>query len=218
MARRPIEGIERERLTPAAYVALLGEREPQAAIARLNRELAQLERPQRHPGLLLLRAWLDPPQYLAPYFQAERAAAAPAPAPSELLPLLRAWLNPSACIRPYFPTPREASPQQQQSIRRHIRQHRDFKTWLRSLEPEPRQFRTTNLGAYTYCNRNIAINPLVPDGVELYPLAQRTGLYAAATNLPAIFARLDRRINQLRSQQLSLPHPTNASGGSWDAL
>lgn len=183
---RPLPPIKRERLTPAAYVALLGEREPQAAIARLNRELAQVEGPQQPPELLLLRAWLDLQQYLDAYRQAQRSST------------------------------RAGESQPIPDLGRRIRQHRDFKAWLRSVEPQPRQFQTTNLGAYTYRNRNIAINPLIPDGVGLYPLAQRTGLYAAATNFPAIFPRLDRRIDRLRSERLGLPHPTARSGSRFE--
>jgi putative inorganic carbon (HCO3(-)) transporter len=119
--------------------------------------------------------------------------------------LLRAWLQPDTYLQDYL-TAAELSPQEVAVVTQGITQNRNLRTWLRSEQAEPPRQGRGSLG-FAYRNRYAsgAEELFRPEGIRLSQVAARLGLF---TEMPRLVPELDRLMNQYRTEQLNLPHPS----------
>lgn len=122
------------------------------------------------------------------------------------LQLFQAWLSPEQHLERYLKTA-VLSEQEQDLLVKHIKSDRNLHTWINSvLQVVPSRFRYAVSLAY----RNEISNTVV---IILRPSIIRVSLFSELMVLfpepPREFLQLDTVMEDMRAQQLGLPHPTH---------
>ncbi len=118
--------------------------------------------------------------------------------------LLKAWLAPEKYLTGYLET--IANEAQKKALEESILQERQIRNWLSSFISSPR-FAPKIALTLTYRNyqgRELAYIPL-PSALKLNTLVNQLGLFP---EYPLAFLPLDELVNQFRTEQLGLPHPS----------
>ncbi|MEO0541669.1 MAG: O-antigen ligase family protein [Cyanobacteria bacterium P01_A01_bin.105] len=120
--------------------------------------------------------------------------------------LLRAWVQPDT-LSAYL-TAANLTSAEGQTIQENIQNERDLRQWLLStpLTP-PEQRRFSIQFAYRNANANYAEDLLRPDYAATSALIE---LFRLLPDLPREFSQLDQHIEKIRTEELGLPHPTQA--------
>ena len=125
----------------------------------------------------------------------------------ESLSLLRFWLDPEQYSVAHFQehVDSDLTSEDIESITSHIKSHRDLREWLVSLtQPVPEPTREVLFLSYRNQSASLIRLALLPEGLDQYGVANLLGLFAL---LPREVPLLDNRIDQIRTEQLNLPHP-----------
>ncbi|AFY76048.1 lipid A core-O-antigen ligase-like enyme [Pleurocapsa sp. PCC 7327] len=166
--RKPIKNLDFNRLQPVSQALLLAENSSQKALNILNKNL---EFNPKSRVLLLLRAWLEPQQYLNSYLE-----------------------NAS-----------DLNAEEQKQVREHIFEQRNLRSWLSSVRQKSQ---AVYRNALTLPYRNLKASEvafgLSSQEEDVNLLVLMLGLFP---DYPQVLLPLDRLINQIRTEQLNLPHP-----------
>lgn len=168
---QPLNNVEQNKLSPIIQALLLADSSPQQSLDILNKAIKQ--NPQSEP-LLLLRAWIEPKQYLSAYFNQ---------------------------------VSNQLSAKDRQVLENSIVQHRKIKSWLYSLLQQPKYAPKIAL-ILTYRNyqgRNLAYIPLPPE-LEIPLLINQLEIFPQFSRY---YPELDQLINEVKTEQLNLPHPAD---------
>lgn len=123
---------------------------------------------------------------------------------SNSLLLLRAWIDPPKYLLDYFRANPDFTEKYRQLIQESIIQNRKIRNWLSSLVTQPKYQK--NAIALTYRNyqgRAVADIPLPPE-IDNNLIINQLGLLPP---FPRTFPVLDQLINQVKTEELNLPHP-----------
>jgi hypothetical protein len=168
--RKPIENLDFNRLQPISQALLLAEHSSQEALNILNKNLKFNPNNQ---NLLLLRAWIEPQQYLNSYLE-----------------------NAS-----------DLNSEKRKQVREHIFKQRNLRSWLSSVRQKSQ---AVYRNALTLPYRNLKASEvafgLSPQEESVNLLVLMLGLFP---DYPQVLPPLDRLINQIRTEQLNLPHPSD---------
>ena len=127
----------------------------------------------------------------------------------DALLLLRAWINPQEYLTAYLQTDSSTvlNPTTKKLLQENIHQHRSLRDWLYSLQQDSGNL---NRDALILTYRNIQSSHvayiMLPKEVKTNFVVKILDLFPA---LPRVLVPLDRLINEVKTEKLNLPHPTN---------
>ncbi|AFZ43499.1 O-antigen polymerase [Halothece sp. PCC 7418] len=121
--------------------------------------------------------------------------------------LLGAWLDPEEYLETYWKQNTKTDFGDKDQFRATIREQRELRNWISAL-PEiapPQKNRTALSIAYRNNDIERQATILQPPELKLHPLPKALNLFPS---YPRSFPPLEQLINEIRTEKLNLPHPT----------
>jgi hypothetical protein len=121
--------------------------------------------------------------------------------------LLRAWIEPQQYLNSYLENASDLNSEKRKQVREHIFKQRNLRSWLSSVRQKSQ---AVYRNALTLPYRNLKASEvafgLSPQEESVNLLVLMLGLFP---DYPQVLPPLDRLINQIRTEQLNLPHPSD---------